>query len=650
MKGDAAEVRQELSCPLSNKNDTEDKLYPDGEEMDTWDSVIERKMEPKDDGMKTEEEKLQHAEPEEDISAREQKHGKKVDVQQQKNVASSVLDTEIHDHGHDVAPDQDHALLSDNEEDEDSQNVSVSWRTELESDSYAQENTLADTRPLIRYKSDETDANTHASHMDESESSEGEQEKKVGEVGTGTWGDGKSKKFGTMEDLCEEAEGEEALDEDYDLGYTQGSGGAGREEATLVNANENAEGLIRKVSEGHWDVGTADLTKTMADYDEELETDRLVEQELENLATDSYSAHFAQQHVSRSDDILHLMTMSDKDIRVQEDTGKSKTDDASSCAEPEVEMHHELSPFTSLISQPFENLHFSDSPPVMPQRETDQLAQRGDEDAPEQVEGEHNTSMVTHADPTDQTGFGDFFDMPSHEDNQQEPRSPGLENLQEVAKPTEETVSVEESTVSQEIKDVEECEEFLNVPVTAEWDVLESQFEMKDQNESWESMSKSADFNEEFMAEKAEPLEMSPESIPEKNDIFSVKESEELLSINDKDKGLHGFFSAGVQSDLWMSSLETGATYQPDDACNEAAEQTNRNQGLADTSDWGNLENTNRAYENSEVDIDSTKAFAGKAENKEMKQMLSRNVEGEFVHSEESEVEGESWSSGEEAV
>ncbi|XP_070768444.1 nestin [Enoplosus armatus] len=674
-KEDAAEIRQEISSSIvgTNETDVEDKLYPDGEEMDTWDSVIERKVDLNtNDGIKKNEEERQHAEPEEDISAREQKHEKRgirldvaTDVQQDDNVASSLMDTQVDDDGPSAALDQEHAPLPDDEEDneeEDSQNVSVSWRTELESDSYAQENTLADTRPLIRYKSDETDVNTQASHMDESESSEGDPEKKIGETGTGMWSEGKSKRFGTMEDLCEEVEGE-ALDEEYDLGYAHsedrgvGPGMTASDHAALVNDTEKTEEIIRKVSEGHSD---EELTKLMVptnvDYDEELETDRLVEQELENLATDSYSARFAQQQVRESEEMLHLQDKSVEEVTEQEEAAKTRTQD--------------------IIDQPYENLYFSDPSVVMPQTDTlaDEEVQHEDQkaiDAPEkrEEEDEHNESMVTHTDVTEgHSGFRDFISRPDIEEiNSSE--EPNLQvtadqvNLQEVAVPTEvkEVAPVEVSSVSQKhlIEDVADCQEFPEVPETAEWEVLENlieDFENRDQNEDVEgdNVPESAESylpddggsGQGVVTFKEEPLKISPDSVPDENDIFVVKDSTELLNTNGKDNDLHGFFSSGVKNDYWVSSLETGATYQPDDAYNEAAEQTNQNLGFADNLVWGNLEDPNVVYRNSRMDIES--ALAAKKEQEQMHSEV-KQVE-ELVHSEESEVEGESWSSGEEPV
>ncbi|XP_074540455.1 nestin [Halichoeres trimaculatus] len=548
LKEAAAATRQEVSASTG----VEEKLYPDGEEMDTWDSVIERKVELKDDNVRA---------PEEDISGREQGH-----VTREQHDLMTV--------GQTLAFDLEHTPLSDKEEDEDSQNVSVSWRTEVEGDSYAQDNTLADTRPLIRYKSDETDANTHASHMDESESSEGEQEKKVGETGSGTWDEAKSKRFGTMEDLCEEVEGE-VLDEVYDVGFTQKTN-----QGTGLEFPEREEGL-KEVGKGHWEE-TEELTEPMEDrnvsYDEELEIDRLVEQELENLATDSYSAHFAQQQISKSEDVVPLRSESIKD----QSTGSELT-----------------------------SFGFGDPSVEKPQGGTSETVQHQDQEGTTREE-EEIVSSVTCKDPT---VFGELLSKLDKEEAKSV----------DVAKDASLEASQEHLT-----------KEFPEVAETTQWDVLDSPGETKHQ----ESAESFLGFVEEGKAPQAEPLETSPDIDPDQKDIFWTKDSAEPPNTNGKDKDLHAFFSSGVQSDFWMSSLETGATFQPDDAFNEAAEQTNKNQGYADRSLWGDLDDP-------KVDIDSAEAERKKMF-PEMKQTC-RNVEGEFVHSEESDVEGEPWSSGEEA-
>ncbi|XP_061813042.2 nestin [Nerophis lumbriciformis] len=264
-KDHTAEIRQEII--YSTLAEAVDTLYPDGEEMDTWDSVM-KKIHVESNVPKPEAEvKTEYAEPEEDISTRRSEPSRE-EMKKQDDHTSNIHD--------------EHSQSSNNQEDEDedSQNVSVSWRTELESDSYAQDNTLADTRPLIRYKSDETDANTQASHMDESESSDGEQDQKTGDAAT--WTETKAKNFGTMEDLCEDVE-EEAVECKQEYSDDKD---AGVDKVTL----EASEVILDE------DVRSTPVVLQDIPYDdEEIDTDRLVELELENLSTDRYASHFAQQ-------------------------------------------------------------------------------------------------------------------------------------------------------------------------------------------------------------------------------------------------------------------------------------------------------------------------------------------------------------------
>ncbi|KAM4600404.1 nestin [Polymixia lowei] len=714
------------------EKEAEDKLYPDGEEMDTWDSVIERKDDPKkDDGVKRDGSETQHAEPEEDISTRDPAHEEK-DIMEEvasferhvdASMTSALTDTTLDDDGR-----QEKGLLDqeqvdypnndeeNNEEEDDSQNVSVSWRTELESDSYAQDNTLADTRPLIRYKSDETDANTQASHLDESESSEGEEDKKVGDIETGTWNESKSKRFGTMEDLCEDGEGE-VLDEEYDLGYTHIEDRDGGhvevlgEHATVEINEESAEfETITKISEGPSDEETEELTELAepkvasdVDYNEELESvDRLVEQELESLSTATYSAHFAQQQTAESETALNLQAKSVQEITEQQ-IGETRREDMFTCAEPEVTAHHKLISSTVIIDQPYEQPYFNDTSEE--RNHTDVLAQEVAQheheetrDAPEkrEEEDEHNVSMVTHADLTeDQSASSDLNSKPEsrantkvsdmEESNSSEDESPNASQCSQlistanvpadqdtlldevVPDELQEAVSVEVSSASlkHSVEKAADWQSFSEVLQTAEWEVLESP------SKDLEARGRFADdqmcddvpdttqsfFDDEdtthhttHMIQNKSP-EASPESIPAETDIFMVKESTESLKTNGKDRGLDSFFSS-VNNDFWSSSLETGATYQPDDSYNKAAEQSNQNLGFGDNLVWGNLENPHVANGNSMMEFESSKALVAKKEVKqrpsEVKQLCRDVVEGDLVHSEDSEDEGQSWSSGEE--
>lgn len=670
---DPTEIKQEISCSMieTNQMDVEDKLYPDGEEMDTWDSVIERKTDVKKDDCNTNDEvKGQHAEPEEDISAREQVNEQKgsimqdfATVVQQGNImTSSLIDKQADDQEH-AALEQELVPLPDNEgddDDEDSQNVSMSWKTEVEGDSYAQDNTLADTRPLIRYKSDETDANTQASHMDESESSEGEQEKKIGETGTGTWSESKAKKFGTMEDLCEEVEGE-TMDDEYNLSYTHIKDGDDDDGTTVserviqVNDKESAEEGIRDGREGHSDEETEELTEHMVPanvaYDEELETDKLVEQELENLCTDSYSAHFAQQQ--DGDQLLYTNDESDREITEEEE-------DMSYC-ETGTKVNHELVSSTTIIDQTSENPSVSDLADMTHHIDTVDVEDIHYEDqevkdTPEkrEEEGGPNVSMVTHADiAEDQSGFSKFMSSPEMEEinNSVDPNSVLLvttdeENVQDMAAQDEVKDAFPLEVIGQSQEQDESDKDCQELP-EAEWEVLgdpREDSEARDEIEYDDKCQKVPETtNEGDVIHQEEPLEIPNESTADENGIFKANDP--------ANNGLNGLFSSGIKSDFWVSSLESGATGEPADACNEAAEQTNENLAFVDNLVWEITKNQNAFNGKSRVDIES--ALTTKSEHEQMdkqvKQVLGRNVsEGELVHSEESEAEAELWSSGEE--
>ncbi|XP_013880015.1 nestin [Austrofundulus limnaeus] len=909
-------IKQELRSVTVGTygQEVEDKLYPDGEEMDTWDSVIERKVNVTTvDEMKNEGKK-QHAEPEEDISAKEPEEEKNGAFQID-NKASSVMLPQV-DEGQDTS-DQEDASSPDKEEEndeEDSQNVCVSWRTELESDSYAQENTLADTRPLIRYKSDDTDANTQASHIDESESSEGEQEKKMDEAGMGTWSDSKSKTFGTMEDLCEEVE-EETLDEDYNLGYTHVedrdvSQHIGGEHVTAVTDRENAEEIVKNVSEEHLEKETEELTgadvHTDVDNDKELATEKL----MANLSTDRYGVHFAEQQFR--EEILQMDDKCVEEVDEQAEHEKAKADDLTSC-EPGISENHKH--IISTLDQALENQMFSDpytamypsnitaeeevqqtmdkpegedevehnihtihdadptedqpiitdfinksklehvedtknteDPNPVVQVEADQKNLHDIPDAPETLpeetpkddqehvneedehfhkfapetakcdvldnqmfsdpyaamfqsnttaeedvqhkdqqttdkpeeEGEHNIHTVHDIDATeDHSGFTDSINKPDMEDkdttilgdpnpvvledadqknlhnipaaqevlpeetpkdgqehviedsedfykfpaetvecevlenqmfsdpyttmysssltaeeevqhnNQQttdKPEEEGehnkhtvhdtdatedhssftdfinrpeMEDKEDSKNPDDSNHVVLEDTDQKNLHDIpaaqeipealpeetpkdsqehvnEDGEDFYKFPTeTAECEVLENQDQNKQDQRNENMPDLAAD---DVVIHQEELVKGSSDSVPSQKDIFIMKDV--------TDSSLHNLFTSDVKKDFWVSSLESGATYKPDDACNKAAERTNQNQDFTDNQIWGNLENPNVVNGNSKSDVDSSKAMDAMKE----QEQIHVEVKKVLVHSEESEVEAESWSSGEEPV
>lgn len=614
--------RQEMSSSVveTDKKEVEDKLYPDGEEMDTWDSIIERKVNVQSDDEIKNEEPKQHAEPEEDISAKEPEN---IDAIQTDKVASSLMLTQV-DEGQDATLDQGHAASPDEEEnyEEDSQNVSVSWRMELESDSYAQENTLADTRPLIRYKSDDTDANTQASHIDESESSEGEQDKKMDEAGAGMWSD-KSKIFGTMEDLCEEVE-EETIDEDYNLGYTHvedrdvSQGTIISEHATVVTDRETAEDTVKDVCEEHSKKETEEpvgaIIHTDVDYDKQLVTEKVLEQELEKPSADKYSVHSAQQQIS--DDILQMDDKSVEEVNEQAEPEKAKAD-CSSSSEPGTSGNREDA--SSTLEQALDNQVFSEPYAVMhPSNTVTEEVQHKDHDTTDEPEkgeeeGQDNVHTALDADATEGcfgvTAFINRAEIEATEGT----KNPGDPysvvqvkadqiNLHDIPAAPEvpEALPIETPKDCQEHV-IDDTEDFPKFPAeTDEWEVLDKPTqvldvrEQKKHDENYETVPESAE--DDVIIHQEGPFKTTPDSAPIQKDIFIVKDV--------ADRSLHSLFTSDVKNDFWVSSLESGATYKPE--WNETAEQTNQNQEFADDQVWGDAEKPKVVNGNSKSEADSS--------------------------------------------
>nr|XP_046171335.1 nestin-like isoform X1 [Oncorhynchus gorbuscha] len=310
-EGDINFTKGDDENDMYNKREEQYALHPNGDVNDEWDRVggcneengIRERM---DEGMDQE----------------GKDHMKEEEMWNNRETQPNQSDQEHIPLGRENISDND---KEDHDEANYCQNTSVSWRAELDGDSYAQDNTLADTHPLIRYKSDETDANTQASHMGESDSSDGEQDREVCQTGSGTWGEGKSKQFDTMEDLYEESEGD-VIDQERNMGSTHQEDVDAcqtKEHATQENDEENAvDQLIQEAEEEQsyeelTEPGEYSMMCSDEDYNEER-IDRLVEQELENLSISSYSEHFNGQMIE-SESVLSLQIASHTELSQTQD-------------------------------------------------------------------------------------------------------------------------------------------------------------------------------------------------------------------------------------------------------------------------------------------------------------------------------------------
>lgn len=613
------ELMQE-GCLLTEtyETDRDEKLYPDGEEMDMYDRAMERKVDLKmNNDTKMEEEKWQHAEPEEDISSKDQRPEeteKRQDLaseEQQFNASISPLtDSQVGD-----APALPPPEIEEEDEEEDSQNMLVSWRTE--SESYTQDNTLADPRPLIRYKSDKADGATQASHVCEEE-----QEKMVDEMIK--WSEDNAERFGTMEDLREDTEGEQ--DEEYDLGYTHTH--------TQVLVLDGAEELTSGVNEGPSDEEPKHESRELVsptDFaevdDEKLETGRFEGQEFEHVKADFAGTSFVQQQVREIENLVHLYhsDLTEQSEAEEEDLPSPKNTDLGVIPDPPA--------FSAFTDQPAYSFGFSE--PSMTDAEV-QLKDQGPSE--EKDKEEKHVSLVTHADETETllTTRPDAEEISCSEETSPaiHPRADEA-NLWEVGVSSDQNkwIPAESQHLHEKVGDPQD------VPQVPEWEMLRN---LSEQCESVESPTEDIASDQQKQQKQQQHLSsICPDNV--EDDIFVVKSSAELVKKSGNDSSLHDFFR-GVKNDSWVSSLETGATNHPDDACNESNDQTGQGLGFADALVWGDLEDTNTVKWSSGMDTDSPKGLLAekKQENSEVKQLL--------IHSEESEVEAESWSSGEEPI
>ena len=647
------EASKECKGSWKHEEHLEDKVYSDGDEMDTWDQVMERNVPGKKENMDVEndERETQHITP-----------GAYVSAEQEEREMKNVVDSLIHNDSHMTLKltdtDQDEEKDSEKANDDDSPNASSSWRTELECDSYAQDNTLADTRPLIRYKSDETDANTQASHIEESESSDYDEGRKIGEAGTDAWGESQSKRFGTMEDLCEEAVGE-TLDEEYNRENAQTecmfSGQAG--EYVTPGIGEHADPILRD-AEDQSDDETEELTergestsRSSEHFDEES-IDKIVEKELEVLSISTYSARF-QQHTAD-------MLKSEGLEQIDPDTAPSTHS-----------MHlNESYEYDSVQESSADGTQVPDQGNVF----NEQWKMDGDE---------QNLSIQTSVDLIEEDSITSKLNsLPERQDNLNNSNSsdgdeessnasqcsqpdvrvkyPHPENLVDVAVPLQHLEPPTEelfSGLQDHLMEGSDWTTDQGHPQTEAWEFLESPNKHPQYRDRFAEQSQSHTRDTKNIIPECEAggevkdicvvQSESPDKMTDECDIFQVQISEEQPTT--KHEGTRSIFCSSVQNELWSSSQDTGATHQPDILNDREAEQSNQNLTFGDSEAWETLENLKVANGNTDMEPNEPKAPVFYKEDEQRLPLAKQQLCRDVVEGEDSEEEGgDSWSSGEE--
>ncbi|XP_062321445.1 nestin [Osmerus eperlanus] len=651
-----------------HKEHLEDKVYSDGDEMDTWDQVMERNVPGKKENMNVEndERETQRIALGEYVSAPEQEE---LDI---KNVVDSLIHQDSHMTLELTDTDQDEEKDPEKANDDDSPNASSSWRTELECDSYAQDNTLADTRPLIRYKSDETDANTQASHIEESESSDCDEGRKVGEAGTDAWGESQSKRFGTMEDLCEEAVGE-TLDEEYNRDNPQTecmiSGQAG--EYVTPGIGEHADQILRD-AEDQSDDETEELTergestsRSLEHYDEEG-IDKMVEKELEVLSISTYSARF-QQHTAEGAEQTERVKANTTDMLKIEGLEQIDPETAPSTHSMHLNESYE---YDSVQESSADRTQVPDQGNVF----NEQWKMDGDE---------QNLSIQTPVDLIEEDSItSKLNNLPERQDNLNNSNSsdgdeessnasqcsqpiarvkyPHPENLVDVVVPLQNLELPTEEPFSGLQDHPMECSDWTTDqghPQTEAWEFLESPNKRLQSRDRFVEQSQSHTQDTKNIIPECEAggevedicvvQSESPDKMTDECDIFQVQKSEEQPTT--KREGTRSFFSSSVQNELWSSSQDTGATHQPDILNDREAEQSNQNLTFGDSEAWETLENLKVANGNTDMEPDEPKAPVFYKEEEQRLPLAKQQLCRDVVEGEDSEEEGvDSWSSGEE--
>ncbi|KAI7806433.1 nestin [Triplophysa rosa] len=483
------------------------------------------------------------------------------------------------------------AREDDQDDEDDSPNISASCRTDPgECDSYSQENTIADTRPLIRYKSDEeTDMNPQVSQFGVGEISDGEDEKE--RMDGGRWGQSASKRFNTMEDLSEEPDidvigemiAEEIVQKEEELDDE-------REQIILQSEHGDHEDTVVERESVKANDDIRDEVHFLNVY-EEKENPQLSHTEHEEIVENSESA------------ILKCVNPSSFADAPMPDTSQ----------EVQFQNSHEVSSAVFQNSNTIEEQTFQ-----------------------EEVQ---NISMLTNV---------DFMDIPSMEseiNSQPDSQMPNSDH-EECNSSEDESPNASQyfqnSTYSASANEQfrnggvskAESEELLNKDFTEK-----STEDQKDSSEhvNLDSPNRMPGVTENIFGDFDAHLKNTMES-------FSTKEysKEEVFLSTEKKSEIHRFFSASLKEDLWSAGkMEMAATYDP--AMTEHShDPIHLNQDVAFGEEWGDVGVMQTANEN----LKEERTIQSQDEKLNDKKLESRQAE--MILSDESVDDGDSWSSGDE--
>ncbi|KAG1947942.1 nestin [Pimephales promelas] len=529
------------------------------------------------------------------------------------------------------------------DDDDDSQNISASWRTDPgECNSYSQENTLADPRPLIQYKSDEeTDGNAQVSHLI-GETSDSEDEKERAD--RGHLNESASKRFNTMEDLTEEPDmdvigemmtgdivSKDALDDDRACIMLQ-SGSGVYESSDLEKEGPRIEprGIPKEDTD---DDMRRDENHDVEVY-EQNENPLLTENQhihTEQLEYETVHSYESQEHVHKDHPSSFSETSQVEQLESSFETSPTLTmfQDAATTKEPEnlldVSMHTNIDLMDSQSLQSEINSQPSIMTSDMPNSDQEECNSSEDE-SPNASQCFQNTSLLAAATLTEQ---------PLTFTNGGFKADPVSANNEEV--PSEEK-STEETKASQ-IYDWENSNIWgKSMSITEEASANENSgvFPVSE-IENLGSPNKMPSVAENIFGKFEEHLEKSfSEKVMTVMDFESDNlEEEEEFQSKEKKSEFHSLFSTNLEEDFWSKGkVEMAATYDP-------SKTVDLNQDMVLGEEWKDMEGIPAANGNPTEEMDILKGRDDKRKDEQPKR-------GEMVLSDDSVDEGDSWSSGDE--
>ncbi|XP_073667693.1 nestin isoform X2 [Paramisgurnus dabryanus] len=542
------------------------------------------------------------------------------------------------------------------EDDEDSQNISISCTTDPgDCDSYTQENTIADTRPLIRYKSDdETDINVQAAHFGGAEMSDSEDEKE--RIDGGRCGESVSKRFNTMEDLSEEP--------DIDV-----IGEMITEETVQTEEALEDEDLV---VEG--ESVTANLMGNQkVDSDDDVRDDdhgfNICEQKEIPQLNEEPLIHHTEQPVQKDDETVNSNDSQENDFKfVNNQSSFPDPQFPETSQEVQLQDSNEVSSAffqsTTITKQTFledvqnmsmhTNMDFMEtlpleseinSQPDLPNFDQDEC-NSSDDESPNASQSFQYSSLSPKATANEQplTLAAQLTNDKVSEADLVSNNEPEVFSKDFIEKSTEDhkTSQIHDWDNSNICKSTA-----TTADITFSMDESSSQHSMKHETENLDSPNRMASVAENIFG-VFEKNTTESFSTQESNviDIFQRDIPEEEFPSKEKESEIHSFFSTNLKEDFWNEGkMEMGATNDPVKTETFTHESIHLNQGMVFGQEWRDLGVMPTANGNSKEEI---KIFKVQTQDEKLRHKAEESRQAEMIQSDESVDGGDSWSSGDE--